>query len=93
MNKNLYELFLERERNKYEAKNFLDIHKDANGEISQEYAEEFEEKFGRVKNALDYQIEKEMDKPTSNPVLLNPATGFSQFGGSNNAGKTFARMG
>lgn len=76
-----YEMFIERERMMNSAKEFLEKNADANGNLSQKHAKTFEEMEGEIK-FMTRNIGKELEKPTSQPVLLAPNANY--FGGTKN---------
>lgn len=81
MNEKLYELFIERERLKADAKNFLDSRKDASGNISQSDADYFEDEYLTETKLLDRQIDRELSKPTRKPILNNPHNSTEEYFG------------
>lgn len=76
-------LFLERERMTYDAKNFLDCHTDANGQLSQSDADTFNRMADKC-DALKSQIQAELSKP-STPRIYD-AIGYEYGDGSANTG-------
>ena len=81
--KKLYELFMERERLKADAQNYLESRQDADGNLSQKDADYFDENYLIESRLLDRRIEKEMEKPTRKPILNQPQNNLG--GNANNA--------
>ncbi len=74
MKQELEQLFLQREKVRLDAKNFLDCNS-VNGKISREEAKEFEKYEKEMKN-LSQQIESELSKSTTKPILNNPQDNY-----------------
>lgn len=70
MTENLQQLFIERENLMNQAKNFLDTHSDESGKIKKDSAKEFE-KLERHIEALTFNIDRELSKPSGMKPLLN----------------------
>ena len=75
----LERMFIKRENLVKTARNFLDEHTDKDGKISQKHAKTFEEMEGEIK-LMTTQIENEMARPLTAPVLLDPNANY--FGGT-----------
>ena len=71
MTEELQRLFIERENKRQEAKAFLDEHTDRAGKISVEDSR-IAENFITEVEELTMQIENELNKPTSSPILEQP---------------------
>ena len=76
MTEELKALFLAREAKRQEAKTFLDAHTDGAGKISVEDSR-IAEKLITEMEGLSLQIENELNKPTSSPILETPYNPFS----------------